>query len=395
MYRAPTSCSEGHALDPAGGRRRRGQHGFSLVELMIAVVIGLLTTLCITQVLVVSEGQRRTTTTGADAQVNGALAIDAIQRDIQMAGYGFSSAPAILGCAISAKYNGAQIATGAATPTFPTILAPVLIDATEPTRNVIRVLASAKASYSIPTPVITPLYNPADATTKVMFTVASTLGVANGDLFLAAKDIASPCEVFQVTADPSVDGQINRADAATGWNPSGCPAAVTTNHLLVNLGSLIDHRYSISSAHVLQLSEFSATAPTATATAVDLHPNVVGLQAFYGKDTDRNGIVDTYDRTTPTTTDVWKQVLSVRLALVTRSAQYEKELVTTASPLWNVGTTTTISGTAACGTSKCLTLDITGLPDWQHYRYKVSDTVVPLRNMLWRSCDPADPAATC
>ena len=30
-------------------------------------------------------------------------------------------------------------------------------------------------------------------------------------------------------------------------------------------------------------------------------------------------------------------------------------------------------------------LDITALPDWQHYRYKVSDTVVPLRNMLWSS----------
>ncbi len=387
MCRTPTSCSKGHAADPADGRRRRGQRGFSLVELMVAVVIGLLTTLCITQVLVVSEGQRRTTTTGSDAQVNGALAIDAIQRDIQMAGYGFSSDPAILGCAISAKYNGAQIATGAATPTFPTVLAPVQIDATDPTRNIIRVLASAKASYSIPTRVIAPSYDPSSAgTAKVVFSVASTLGVANGDLFLAAKNGVSLCEVFQVTAAPSIDGQINRANAATGWNPSGFPTATyNEGDLLVNLGSLIDRRYSISSANVLQLSEFSATAPATTAAPVDLYPNVVGLQAFYGKDTDGDGIVDTYDRTTPTTTAGWSQVLSVRLALVTRSAQYEKELVSTASPLWNVGTTTTISGTAACGTSKCLTLDITALPDWQHYRYKVSDTVVPLRNMLWSS----------
>jgi type IV pilus assembly protein PilW len=367
--------------------RRRGQRGFSLVELMVAVVIGLLTTLVITQVLLLSEGQRRTTTTGADAQVNGALAIDAMQRDIQMAGYGFSSSPGILGCAISAKYNGAQIATGATTPSFPTILAPVLIDATDPTRNVIRVLASAKATYSIPTRVIAPSYDPSSAgTAKVVFSVAATLGVASGDLLLAAKNGAPLCEVFQATTAPSVDGQINRGEAATGWNPTGFPTAkYNEGDLLVNLGSLIDRRYSISPANVLQLTEFSVAAPATTASPVDLHPNVVGLQAFYGKDTDADGIVDNYDRTTPTTTAGWAQVMSVRLALVTRSAQYEKELVTTASPQWVVGNTTTVSGTAACGASQCLTLDITGLPDWQHYRYKVSDTVVPLRNMLWTS----------
>ncbi len=387
MYRAPTSCSEGHSPDPAGVTRLGGQRGFSLVELMVAVVIGLLTTLAITQVLVVSEGQRRTTTTGSDAQVNGALAIDAIQRDIQMAGYGFSSDQAILGCSISAKYNGAQIATGAATPTFPTTLAPVQIDNTDPTRNVIRVLASAKANYSIPTRVISPSYDPAGSgTNKVVFSVTSTLGVANGDLFLAAKNGASLCEVFQATAAPSVDGQINRADASTGWNPTGFPTATyNEGDLLVNLGSLIDRRYSISSDNVLQLTEFSVATPATVATPVDLYPNVVGLQAFYGKDTDGDGTVDAYNRTAPTSASEWTQVLSIRVALVTRSAQYEKELVTTASPLWNVGTTISISGTAACGASKCLTLDITTLPDWQHYRYKVSDTVVPLRNMLWRS----------
>ena len=39
MCRTPTSCSKGHAADPADGMRRRGQRGFSLVELMVAVVI--------------------------------------------------------------------------------------------------------------------------------------------------------------------------------------------------------------------------------------------------------------------------------------------------------------------------------------------------------------------
>ena len=49
--------------------------GFTLVELMVAMVIGLVTTLVITQVLAFSEGQKRTTTSGSDAQVNGSLAL--------------------------------------------------------------------------------------------------------------------------------------------------------------------------------------------------------------------------------------------------------------------------------------------------------------------------------
>ena len=41
--------------------------------------------------------------------------------------------------------------------------------------------------------------------------------------------------------------------------------------------------------------------------------------------------------------------------------------------------------TAACGTSKCLKLKIDTLPNWKRYRYRVFDTVIPLRNMLWNS----------
>jgi type IV pilus assembly protein PilW len=73
------------------------------------------------------------------------------------------------------------------------------------------------------------------------------------------------------------------------------------------------------------------------------------------------------------------------MAVVARSAQREKEAVTTADPLWDVGQTVTVTGTADCGESQCLTLQVSTAADteWQHYRYKVFDTVIPLRNMLW------------
>ena len=72
-------------------RRPGVPRGFTLVELMVGLLIGLLASLAVMQVMWSSEGQKRTTTSGSDAQVDGALALSALQRAIQPAGYGFAA----------------------------------------------------------------------------------------------------------------------------------------------------------------------------------------------------------------------------------------------------------------------------------------------------------------
>lgn len=64
------------------------QNGLSLIELMVALVIGLVTTLVIMQVFSVFEDQKRATTGSADAQTSDNIALYLIARDLQMAGYG-------------------------------------------------------------------------------------------------------------------------------------------------------------------------------------------------------------------------------------------------------------------------------------------------------------------
>lgn len=364
--------------------------GFTLVELMVSVVIGLLTTLVIAEVLAFSEGQKRTTTAGSDAQINGAQALYTIQRDIKMAGYGFASTPSLLGCPIYAKFNGVDLATGAGTPKFPTVLAPVVIDATDVNHNTIRILSSAKTSYSIPIQITPPGYTPSAAGTAT-FPVTSILGVGAGDLMIAAKADASKCEVFKVLATPTVDTEISRNDDVATWNANLFPTvAYGYGDMLINMGSVMDHRYSISAGNNLQLAAFSSTAPSVAPAAMDLYPDIVVLNAMYGKDTDGDGTVDTYDQTTPTTLADWSKIKSIRLALVARSAQYEKDPVTSANPLWDVGSSATVTVTPAvttCGLSQCITLDVHTIvgTDWQHYRYKVFDTVIPILNTLWAS----------
>ncbi|MDO8961528.1 MAG: prepilin-type N-terminal cleavage/methylation domain-containing protein, partial [Methylophilus sp.] len=61
--------------------------GFSLIELMIGLVIGLLATLAISQSMSVFEGQKRGTTGTADAQTSGGIALYNISRELKLAGY--------------------------------------------------------------------------------------------------------------------------------------------------------------------------------------------------------------------------------------------------------------------------------------------------------------------
>jgi type IV pilus assembly protein PilW len=61
--------------------------GFTLVEIMIGLLIGLIGIVVIMETYAVSEGYRRTTTSGTDAQVNGAIAMYLMQRELRIAGY--------------------------------------------------------------------------------------------------------------------------------------------------------------------------------------------------------------------------------------------------------------------------------------------------------------------
>lgn len=355
---------------------------------MVGLAIGLLSALAIAQILWVSEGQKRTAMAGSDAQISGVLALSALRQNIQTAGYGFSSSPSSIGCPMDARFNHAPV------PQFPTHLVPVVITVgvganglPDGSPDTIRVLSSSKISFSVPVRVIAPGYNPSVPSFSTAFPVMSVRGVAQGDLILAVTDATSKCEIFQVTSAPGSVSQVDRSDDDTHWNMVGYPdIAYGDGQLLVNLGALNDTTYSVGALGTLQANNFAIVNATPSYTgAIDIFANIVNLQAYYGKDTNGDGVVDTWDNITPTTHAGWLQVLAVRVAVVSRSEQYEKEAVTSSNPLWDVGANSTLSGANTCGASKCIALRVDQLPNWQHYRYKVFDSIVALRNMIWTS----------
>ncbi|MDC8785493.1 PilW family protein [Roseateles koreensis] len=373
------------------GASRRHSAGFTLVELMVGAAVGLLATLVIALVMSKAEGFKRSAASGTDAQVNGGMAIYALQRQLKMAGYGLITASAAQGCTLSAKQGMG---------TLPTTLAPVLITAgANGASDQIRVLGSSKTSYSLPTKVIAPYYDPHDTTGKALrFAVATALGANGGDLMAVIYGADKPCQIFQVSADPSIIRQIDRVDDGK-WNQPGFPDTATTplsssfTPFLVNLGALSDVTYSISADFRLQQSTVDYT--TLLTSSQDVQSNIVVLKALYGKDTDMNATVDTYDNVGPKNNAEWMQVKALRVAVLARSAQYEKDEVTTTLPQWDVGSVGTIPDASTCGTSKCITLhaDLVS-SDWKHYRYKVFDTLVPLRNQVWSDFVTTPGAAT-
>ncbi|WP_290903497.1 PilW family protein [Aquabacterium sp.] len=364
-------------------------HGFTLVELMVGMALALITTVIIAQVVVNAEGQRRTTSSGSDAQVNGSIGLYTVSRDVQGAGYGIISHSAALGCPIQAKYGSAA--------TLALTLAPVTITVDANGVPTLRTFSSGRNSFSVPMVV-----KANHAAVDTSFTVTSSTGVSNGDTMMAIPGTWSStnwCTVFQVAGSGTnvlSSTVVPNVTVTAGWNPASSATLMPTTgypadtSYLVNLGSIVLREYTVTSENLV-MRELQANG-TWPADFQVLASGIVAMRVMYGKDTStpKDGVVDQFDTTTPTTADDWSRVLSVRIAVVARSEIREKVEVTIADPVWDVGTATTVSGTAACSTGssrQCLTLTIpkpnTTDTEWQHYRYKVYDTVVPLRNVVW------------
>lgn len=349
--------------------------GISLVELMVGVAIGLLATLVIMQTLFSYEGQKRTTTSGADARVNGALALYVIERDAMSSGYGLISVSGSLGCPIKRNFNGEDLPDLTLQPV-------TIVDGADSRPDSIQFLSSMRAGWTLPTRI-----SDDHPTTAANFFVDSDLGVREGDMMIAVPSSMGPgtwCTLLQVTKDANEkDGpgkgtnQVLHNSGKSNWNVAGNnnfpKDGYQKGDYLVNLGQMRDNTYSISEGLHLQLTTFDTSVGSAVTTS--LYPHIVDLQAVFGKDTNWpiDGVIDRWEVAQPVGNDQWRQTLAIRVALLARSQQWEKDEVTFEKPTW--------SGDS---NKSDIPFSMENVPDWKHYRYRVFETVMPLRNVIWK-----------
>jgi len=386
---------------------RRDERGFTLVEVLVGMAVALIGMVMMVQAMQVWEGRKRTTATGSDAQVAGSIALFSLERDIKMAGYGFGNAVA-MNCTVSA-YDSTRAAPG--TFTFPMV--PVLInDGAAGAPDTIIVLygsgttMSSSQSFNNLTP------PPAVANNGFKRTNSRT-GLRPGDLIIAADTGNVVCGLFEITGNGNADGltvdhgtgaylnfannqnvtaqtalaadalarlqaQFLNNTGSVRYN-DGTAKGVGSGGAVFNLGTFPQRNvWQIANRRFLTENNTLANQPAATEVA----EGIVNLQAEYGVDANANGVVDAAEWGAAAPVN-WRQLRAVRFALLARSSQYETTAVTAAAPAWTGGafTMTNVDGTADTnpldGTGK-------GTPNnWRNYRYRVYETVIPLRNLVW------------
>lgn len=358
-------------------RQPPNQKGFSLIELMVGMVLGLMATIVIVQVFSAFEGQKRTTSGSADAQTNGAIALMNIQRNIQMAGYGLPLPMAdkensSLKCAGFVDYDpDNNVATNNSTNLFPLVIGD---GAGSNGSDVITVRYSTTAMGAVPVQII----NAAGAT-GAGINVENNIGCNDNDVALIMS--GNSCQMATIAdgnGNPDTDVNIQ----LSAWTPAGAP--LVNNAKIACMGNWQNYTYQLNANDELLLN------------GQPIVSEVVSLQAQYGisATADSNQVNQWVDAVNvagvnwaaPTVANR-NRIKAIRVAVILRNGLLEKEAVTNACSSRTVANPTglcawdaTSAGSSVASPAPLIDLNAIG---GANYRYRVFETIIPLRNMLW------------
>ena len=387
----------------------RRQRGFSLVELMVGMAIGLIGITIITHLYLTNAKYKRSTTGAGTAQVNGAIALYTLERDIRASGYGINHSAA-LGCSctgagcspIRYHYNGVYSfppAAGAVATRPPLMAAPVVITSTAGTPDTITVLSSTDNEGAVPNALFENMANAlahlrTDGTAGYTPPAAGTEFVApNGNFLLVAQ--AGTCMLTRVTN--VIPGSTLERSSTSLWNPSAGSSlpAFSAGAYVFNLGiTPVWRTYSVlttANAYKLQVADVLRVVDGSAPTPLQIVDDIVDVQAEYGRDANNNGTVEAteWSPTAPANATEWQQVLAIRVGVLARSGNYEQPdppgsacAATTSTPEWAGSyVANTVPPKSTVKPESAFTVP-GGLPSC--YKHRVFETVIPLRNMIWR-----------
>jgi type IV pilus assembly protein PilW len=374
--------------------------GFSLIDVMVGMVIGLVGMFVVFQSFSTFEASKRTTTQANDAQENGLLALASIERDLRLAGYGLYYAGSPL-C------NGYRQWTATGAEAVTTFMPVVLTNGDANTPDAITLTYSTSGFGATPAQV------QATFTGSVPEVVVDNSTGSNafrtGDHILVGRSGLS-CTRLQVSGvrtdanNPQFLAlRVEPTSTARDNPPVGdlaalLPAGGYSNQrqsmvmsAVSNMGRMRRVLYSVA----LDLNfggRLQARDLTAGTPAADLADGIVNLQAQYGISTAETTqqVTDWVDASgswaNPAFPDQGR-IKAVRIAVVARSQLLEKDAVQGSGLTCTNASGTNIKGPCAwkdTAADPAPIIDLTGNPDWQRYRYRVYDTIVPLRNVMWQ-----------
>lgn len=357
----------------------RRHTGFSLVEIMVGIAVGMLGIVVMMQMYSVFENQKRTSTSGNDAQNSAAIALHQLQRDIRHSGYGISRLD-LLGCSVSLPSGGTL-----------TAIAPVTINP-----------ASAVVPTGDPnTDTLLVVYGNGNGSPQgdeidsgdgsSVLTMQDTLTILPGDYVIAEnKSLRNVIPRSTVTIPSNCILSLNRVTAVAAKSVT-VPTSVADG-TLYNLGQSPQIlAYAIRGGNLTVCKYVDIDPATgvdhgtncggAAAVWIPVASDIVSMKAQYWRDTltptppttQSSYVADTYDQNTPDTNCRWSRIFAVRVALVARGAVADGQVLT-APPRWAGSTNTP---------GDAININLSADTRWNQYHYKVFETTVPLRNVTW------------
>jgi type IV pilus assembly protein PilW len=375
---------------------RLGRHGrgFSLVELLVAVVIGMALVLALTTLMIRHDSGKRTLISTNDLSLTSAFVSYALDSELRSAGTGFTQDwRSTYGCLLRVARSGAQILPRA-TP-FPAPfaavpqqvrLAPLLIHAGAGTGGS-DVLAVATGASGLGEASIR--VQPLSATAADL-RVTSTVGMRGNDLVLVAEDGVG-CMVQQVAA-PFAGGAsqlLNFGGVYADDEIAALPLADfgTADIARVSvLGNTTGNRpmlrlFGVGANEIL--FSYDLLLLDGDDSALPVAAGVMDLRALYGVDTDADGIIDTW--MPPTAADYTAAALSadtlaakqrlltimaVRVGVVLHSDRIERDDVAPASLTLFADLDASLHHSVAIASAD------------RRQRFRTVEFTVPLRNVM-------------
>lgn len=420
--------------------RTPNNNGFTLVELLVGMIVGIATIWAIMQSYKTYEGQRRTTGSTSDTINNGQYAVYQLERDIMNGGWGFQFGRFGIGCSLTTKgaYAASNTIPTDAYPASPSdlaqgVMAPVLIvsgGSTAP--DALRIMYGTAPS-SVPR---------TGGYVGDTFQPSSMFDFFQGELYLLQSSAGGTCQLAQMTNNPT-DGAIALKDGTgpCGPNIGGCvnnsafnaTTKLSSADYVAKLGSLVINSYvihapddkrgaaleqtiavlgtsfdntSTDAGTPLSGSPYISNSTTKALTTA-LVPDVVNLKAQYGLDTnktDRVSVVDSWVDATgdyapsKINTTIAQQIRAIRFALVVRSPLPENKIDLKIDDKANCiatpkTTQPTSKKTLTWPDNSTIEVDLSfgasardgdgDKTNWRCYRYQTFMSVVPLRNTIW------------
>ncbi|MFT7228256.1 MAG: type IV pilus assembly protein PilW [Methylophilaceae bacterium] len=360
----------------------RQQTGFSLIELLVGLVIGLFATLAVMQTFSVFEGQKRSTSGTADAQTNGAIALMHLKRSLDTAGFGLPMPNAdfdnnILRCT---------------TPNMDIYPVEIEQGTGENGSDKVIVRYSTSGAGAVPINIVNPS-NPtispgmlvsnnigcgsdlemSNATYKAKYKVTGDAITNNNtvnQVMIISNDVCGFADIAQqptndTTGDENsyirIDSVPAVLDPLSVGDPNNLPK-------LACMGGWGSNTYEISNNELLLNGD-------------PIVSGVVNMQAQYGTSNTPGdnevlpaGWVEPDGTWAAPVAPVRNRIKAIRVALVLKNGLKEKSDVTPVAPkAWMDTGTTTVD------------IDVSAADPlfWKRYRYRVVSTVVPLKNVLW------------